>query len=473
VDDGWWRETTLLYAARADPAPIVEACLDSGSVAALALAFDCQEVATELAPGTARRLDDRRQYALRETAGSPRRRLMTAVTVTRRLQSTVGLGGGIVVAARPIDWGLYRLFIRESGPLWNRPRGGDGEGPAVGVPRPEVRDFVRWVNQLLPDGGWRLPTEAEAGDPAFGLVARSTEHTVWVSSQGADTLPSLWVPTGREHPWSPTEPADTLAFRWGAPDRNWLTLGQLGLCGVLESVTDERNATFWGSELAIRTEAPTRRRPASAWRELAGRATALLDNPWSLPPRPESALSTVLAVLPRAEGPARDRLRVATWTFALLVDLAGPLRLQDLPSSEDGSVGYPSFEDHIARHLGGRPEAVRHASGHICPEEITSAAAGCLTRMRQYWDGEDPSRRARLPALLLAEEIARLVSADDRELVPCLRVGALALALLAERAMDDSALAADYRRIATGLIARRNRLDGTTPPSEVIVLARS
>ncbi|NUS86174.1 MAG: NACHT domain-containing protein, partial [Streptomyces sp.] len=27
VDDDWWRETTLLYAARVDPAPVVEACL--------------------------------------------------------------------------------------------------------------------------------------------------------------------------------------------------------------------------------------------------------------------------------------------------------------------------------------------------------------------------------------------------------------------------------------------------------------
>lgn len=473
VDDGWWRETTLLYAARADPAPIVEACLDSGSVAALALAFDCQEVATELAPGTARRLDDRREYALRETVGSPRRQLMTAVTVTRWLQSTVGLGGGTVVAARPIDWGLYRLFIRESGLSRTSPLGGDGDGTAVGVSRPEVRDFVRWVNQLLPDGGWRLPTEAEADDPAFGLVARSTEHTVWVSSQGADTLPSLWVPAGREHPWSPTPPADTLAFRWGAPDRKWLTLGQVGLCGVLDSVTDERKATFWGSELAIRTEVPTRRRPAGAEREVAGRVNVLLVNRWSLPLRPESALGTVLAVLPRGDGLVRARLRVATWTFALLIDLAGPVRIQDIPSFEDGTVGHPSLEDHIARHMGGRPEAVRHASGHICPEEITSAAAGCLARMRQYWDGEDASRRVRLPALLLAEEIDRLVSTDDRELVQGLRVGALALALLAERAMDDSVLAADYRRLAAGLIARRNRLDGTTPPSEVIVLARS
>jgi hypothetical protein len=41
VSDPWWRETTLLYAARADADPVVKACLDAGTVDALALAFDC------------------------------------------------------------------------------------------------------------------------------------------------------------------------------------------------------------------------------------------------------------------------------------------------------------------------------------------------------------------------------------------------------------------------------------------------
>jgi predicted NACHT family NTPase len=43
VSDPWWRETTLLYAARADADPLVKACLDAGTVIALALAFDCAD----------------------------------------------------------------------------------------------------------------------------------------------------------------------------------------------------------------------------------------------------------------------------------------------------------------------------------------------------------------------------------------------------------------------------------------------
>ena len=56
VSDGWWRETTLLYVARADADPIVRACLEADTVPALALAFDCDEQGSELAPELRSRL---------------------------------------------------------------------------------------------------------------------------------------------------------------------------------------------------------------------------------------------------------------------------------------------------------------------------------------------------------------------------------------------------------------------------------
>ena len=48
VGDPWWRETTLLYTAQADADPIVAACLDSGTIPALALAFDCADQDSDL-----------------------------------------------------------------------------------------------------------------------------------------------------------------------------------------------------------------------------------------------------------------------------------------------------------------------------------------------------------------------------------------------------------------------------------------
>ena len=57
VSDPWWHETTLLYAATADASPIVRACLDSGTIPALTLAFDCAEASTEIDPDLRQRLD--------------------------------------------------------------------------------------------------------------------------------------------------------------------------------------------------------------------------------------------------------------------------------------------------------------------------------------------------------------------------------------------------------------------------------
>ncbi|HEV8563022.1 MAG TPA: NACHT domain-containing protein [Actinophytocola sp.] len=78
VDDPWWLETTLLCAARADGDLIVKACLDSGSVPALSLAFGIAEQGGELAPELRAQLDD----VLTSTDMTPeRRRLRNGVPV--------------------------------------------------------------------------------------------------------------------------------------------------------------------------------------------------------------------------------------------------------------------------------------------------------------------------------------------------------------------------------------------------------
>ena len=63
VSDPWWHETILLYAATADASPIVRACLDSGTIPALTLAFDCDEGSTEIDPDLRQRLDRERRRA--------------------------------------------------------------------------------------------------------------------------------------------------------------------------------------------------------------------------------------------------------------------------------------------------------------------------------------------------------------------------------------------------------------------------
>jgi hypothetical protein len=110
VDDTWWRETTLLYAARSDADPIVRACLDSTSVTALSLAFDCADQARELAPELRSRLDELLASAVEPRTDPERRRLMAGVLVTRHLRHPVRTGTGGRVCTRPITVSLYRAI---------------------------------------------------------------------------------------------------------------------------------------------------------------------------------------------------------------------------------------------------------------------------------------------------------------------------------------------------------------------------
>ena len=76
VSDPWWQETILLYAAAADVSVIVRACLDSGTVPALTLAFDCDEAGAEMDPELRQRLDSERQRALEPDCPPSHRRLI-------------------------------------------------------------------------------------------------------------------------------------------------------------------------------------------------------------------------------------------------------------------------------------------------------------------------------------------------------------------------------------------------------------
>jgi hypothetical protein len=257
VDDDWWRETTLLYAARSDPAPIVEACLASRTTTALALAFDCADAATEFAPDTARRLERLRLESLTEAASPERRRLMTAVTVMRQLQQTVRLGDDTLVCVRPVTMDIYWLFAADR-PWAAAPRLGScgACGRALGITRQAALAFVEWLNAMLPDGPeWRLPTRSDLADSAFEVIDHATHHAVWylpavLGVPGEEALPELWVPEGSPHPWSArlgpvtdgwgaTETPETTGTT-GGDGKTVLAVGQLGLISLAYDALDRR-----------------------------------------------------------------------------------------------------------------------------------------------------------------------------------------------------------------------------------------
>lgn len=207
VDDVWWREVTLLYAAKSDADPIVRACLASSGVAAMSLAFDCDAQSSEIAPDLRLRVRRLLDSAVDPDTDPQLRRLMAGALVARHLRRFVRVNDGGRVCAQPVPVALYRLSLRESRaqtpdePWLVEPA---GDEPVRGVYGREALRFVNWVNTMgAPDVACRLPTRRQLDDPVVGRAlhasASDTATTAWLHpAPGHD--PELWSPPDHPHP---------------------------------------------------------------------------------------------------------------------------------------------------------------------------------------------------------------------------------------------------------------------------------
>jgi len=182
VDDPWWRETILLWAASADATPVINACLASGTIRALALAFDCVDEALMVDPDVGRTLE---AMLAAPTTASGHGRLITGVKAARSLRDAIWLGEGTTVCARPVGQNLYARFTRDERAAGRHTPGNGAEGgddrPAVGMWSTDAARFVTWLNALFDAGTtYRLPTPVELADPAIGLITDLDRYTVWV-----------------------------------------------------------------------------------------------------------------------------------------------------------------------------------------------------------------------------------------------------------------------------------------------------
>ncbi len=191
VDDDWWRETILLAAARADADVIVAACLDSGSVGALTLAFDCADRAAELSPDLRSRLDD----FVRLVDDPEARRVVAGVMLTRHLRAAIPVGDGQWVCERPVTAALYRLFLLDSGPLVDDQA---PDEPVGGVRADDAQRFVDWAKEIT-RVNCRLATHAQLDHPLALPAVSEAARPVWARSDG---LPDLWLPRGVAHPYA-------------------------------------------------------------------------------------------------------------------------------------------------------------------------------------------------------------------------------------------------------------------------------
>ncbi len=208
VDDPWWHEAIRLYAATADASPVIRACLDSGTIPSLTLAFDCDEASTEIDPELRRQLAAERQRAFAPGCPPEHRRLIAGVLAARLTRQTVATAGGTRICVRPVPADLYWLFLADTGaPAPDRPCDpslpADGAAaPAAGLWGPEAHAFTGWLNSVTAAAAGievRLPRAAELDEPA---VAEAVTSRLPALVTGAWTGPnlSLWLRGGQAHP---------------------------------------------------------------------------------------------------------------------------------------------------------------------------------------------------------------------------------------------------------------------------------
>ena len=203
VDDPWWHESILLYAASADASPIVSACLDSGTIPALTLAFDCNDASSEMAPELRRRLDAERARAFQPGCSPAHRRLIAGVLAARLVRRTLTTAAGTRVCAAPVPADLYWLFLADTqAPRPDRPCEPQADQPATGMWGTEAQAFVSWLNTITATAARievRLPRHDELAEEGVGgVLAGHLPDPV----AGAWTQPhlGLWLRGGQAHP---------------------------------------------------------------------------------------------------------------------------------------------------------------------------------------------------------------------------------------------------------------------------------
>ncbi len=208
VDDIWWRETTILYAARANADPIVSACIETASATSLSLAFECVGEDSEIDPIIRSQLDALLASALLPDFDPEHRRLVSRVLLSRYLRHMSRASSGGRVCVHPISSIIFNLFCLEYGvrpterPYLSRL---DLYSPAIGMRGIDAVNFVGWVNGITAgDPGCRLPYGGELDDPIVAHArTRATVAPVapaWLEPEEAGRPPRLWAAVDTSHP---------------------------------------------------------------------------------------------------------------------------------------------------------------------------------------------------------------------------------------------------------------------------------
>jgi len=190
VNNSWWYETFQLYTAQSNNAtPLIQACLENGSVAALKLAVDCLKEARALDKSIHLAVQDRIAAEL-ESPDPQRRRLAGEMKLDQRLKSLHRIDEQRDIDLKYITCAEYQLFLDDA-----RARGkyhqpdhwteytfpkGSAKAPVCGIRAEDAEAFCAWLSQR--QGGeisYRLPQNTEAKNyPAIEAEELATWHKV-------------------------------------------------------------------------------------------------------------------------------------------------------------------------------------------------------------------------------------------------------------------------------------------------------
>ncbi|QKW12233.1 NACHT domain-containing NTPase [Verrucosispora sp. NA02020] len=208
VDDPSWREVTLLAVTGVNADQVIRAAVQSGSLAALSLAFECCEIAQTSDRALRRRLDDVVALAFQLDADSQHRRLVAGVLALQYLSAQSATSGGSQVCYQPIRTDLYRLYLladrRRPSPEGPCPADPTAATAVTGVWGSDATAFVAWLNSVTAraEVAYRLPTPAELTELAErgGIAGQSVRSARHIWAQRPENPPELWTAPGIPSP---------------------------------------------------------------------------------------------------------------------------------------------------------------------------------------------------------------------------------------------------------------------------------
>jgi hypothetical protein len=506
VDDPWWRETTLLYAATTNASPVVRACLDKGTISALDLAFDCAETSNDIDPDLRLRLDVVYQQAFKPGATPEHRKLIAGVLATRLSRQTLTVGQ-TRICNRSVPSDLYWLFLRDtSTPQPDSRCEPDPDRPVTGVWGNEALTFVAWLNSITVDslaGGFRLPHPEELTDEIVAVFLAEPSSSAltgfWTRRQGNDGPVEFRSDLGQGRPHLVKGSAIMRAAESDARERGILFQTILAssfqrILGLIDHLEEASRTGLGDSALAgsIRTG-------ANDGRNMAGDIAADLSSALSLDRGRtlSSALDHANALfLPRTGKLSPDRARDLARDLASVLDLDAdfPTHLNHDASMQFATNYHLPLTWIADGPLGSAVKGIKAKGATaetVCrafAAELTSAAAvtDATMLLARLDDNSDLVRLLREKTSPRDVEIPRngkrwfLPLAGKYEMMltghepisghDAAGMRVIALALAAETGSDKD-LQSTYQSLAATVTLIQQRQAGSAPVGEAIVLA--